>query len=186
MYLLAGWTAVARLCSPKTMQGVRAYSTAANHISLSAVHFTQIRSAMVIMSISSHDMLPELITTAVFVILKIAALASAAATQRRTCARMSLYPDTVLVTTPFWTSVYDALRELSRFSLQLQHQDTTVLTVEDHLETLLHAPTAMKECLQHYSNTTIILLTFFPVLTSILVTTYSIFVTTALCQLVLK
>ena len=72
----------------------------------------------------------------------------------------------------------DALRELSRFSLQLQHQDTTVLTVGDHLETLLRALTAMKEvcCLQHCSNITVILLTFSPVLISILVTPYSIFV----------
>ena len=39
----------------------------------------------------------------------------------------------------------DALRELSRFSLHLQHRDTTILTVGDHLEVLLRALTAMKE-----------------------------------------
>jgi len=39
----------------------------------------------------------------------------------------------------------DALHELSRFSLHLQHRDTTVMTVGDHLEVLLRALTAMKE-----------------------------------------
>jgi len=39
----------------------------------------------------------------------------------------------------------DALRELSRFSLHLQHRDTTVLTVGDHLEVLLRALAAMQE-----------------------------------------
>jgi len=41
--------------------------------------------------------------------------------------------------------LWDALHELSRFSLHLQHRDTTVLTVGDHLEVLLRALTAMKE-----------------------------------------
>ena len=39
----------------------------------------------------------------------------------------------------------DALRELSRFSLHLQHRDTTILTVGDHLEVLLRALTTMNE-----------------------------------------
>ena len=39
----------------------------------------------------------------------------------------------------------DALHELSWFSLHLQHRDTTILTVGDHLEVLLRALTAMKE-----------------------------------------
>lgn len=40
--------------------------------------------------------------------------------------------------------IRDVLRELSRFSLHLQHRDTTIMTVPDHIKVVLRALEAMK------------------------------------------
>jgi hypothetical protein len=60
----------------------------------------------------------------------------------------------------------DVLLELSRFSLHLQHRNTTVMTVGDHLKITLHALAAMKESFGTTMNSVMTAVTSLPQLST--------------------